>query len=147
MSEVSSSLSTKTLRQIGGYCKLPDWGIIEVYGADAAQFLQGQTTNDLLSLAPFAGQQSCILDRKAKIVATFRIYRKHDSYRILAEKAQIPSILEHLQQYRFNDRVEFLDLSNTGIFMTLQGPRSRRALSTGLSAKTPITVLDHDLSD
>ncbi|MFX8389399.1 hypothetical protein ABTL55_19245, partial [Acinetobacter baumannii] len=70
----------------GFYTRADGYGLLEVYGADATRFLQAQTTNDINQLAEYSSQTACLLDRKAHIEAYFQIYRKHQSYRIIAEK-------------------------------------------------------------
>ena len=87
-----------------GYFKRADFALIEIYGPEAQQFLQSQTTNDVKALAPHASQKSALLDRKAHIVAYFTLYRKNTSFRIIAENNQCAYILEHLDRFRFADK-------------------------------------------
>src|SRR5271170_4567650 len=102
-----------TLRERGGYFSATDFGLLEIYGKDAARFLQSQTTNDINALDACCGQLSCLLDRKAHIKAFFQLYRRHESFRIIAEKQQIQAIISHLNEYKFADKVELLDLTET----------------------------------
>src|ERR1700728_1397805 len=127
-----ASAQIKNLRQVGGFCKAEPYGLIEIYGKDDARSLQAQTTNDVSQLEQCSAQISCLLDRKAHVQASFDLYRRHESFRIIVEKAQVPIILDHLEQHRVADKVEFLDLSNTGKFFALQGPQCRRAIHAGL---------------
>ena len=139
------------LRSCGGYFPGASYGLIEVYGPDCAKFLQSQTTNDVLKLEPYTSQPNCLLDRKAHIKAAFQLFRRHDSFRIIAEIDQIAAILAHLEEYKFNAKVEFLDLSETGSFFVIQGPQSpkvmRQALGGGnqLSARTQENISDAQL--
>src|ERR1700679_932823 len=116
----------------GFYTRADNYGLMEVYGADATRFLQAQTTNDINQLAEYSSQTSCLLDRKAHIEAYFQIYPKHHSYRIVAERPQIAHILEHLEQYRFADKVEFVDLTAGGTFFAVEGPRARSVIDAGM---------------
>jgi folate-binding protein YgfZ len=137
-----------TLRDQGGYFRALDYGLIEIYGKDAPRFLQSQTTNDVLKLGEYSAQLSCLLDRKAHVKAVFNLFRRHDSYRIIAELSQIPAILEQLQEYKFNDVVEFLDLSSTGGFFVIQGPQVLKPIRQGNPAENHLSAcLEHDLSD
>lgn len=120
----------ETLRERGGFCRLDGWGMIEVTGQDAERFLMAQTTNDVKALAEGDGQLSAILDRKAHVKALFTLYRQTSSFSIVAESVQIKTILEHLDQFRFADKVEFRNLSSEGIFFLVQGPESRRLLAS-----------------
>jgi folate-binding protein YgfZ len=140
----SISEQIATLRSQGGYFCASDYGLIEIYGKDAAKFLQDKTTNDVLQLKEHQGQLSCLLDRKAHVKAFFQLYRKHESFRIIAEKSQIEPILAHLEQYKFSDKVEFLNLCDTGTFFALQGPNVFQLLSKHQTCKGSI---DQDLAD
>lgn len=127
--------SVKKLRAIGGFCRDSRYGLIEIYGKDAQRFLQAQTTNDVAALGECSRQESCLLDRKAHIQAHFELYRKHESYRIICDRLQVDAILSHLDRYRVADKVEFLDLTETGEFFVLQGPRVKRVLNVGMHGR------------
>jgi folate-binding protein YgfZ len=123
------------------------YGLIEVYGPDAQRFLHAQTTSDVASLQPMHGQPSALLDRKAHIKAYFSLYRKHDSYRILASREQIEDILAHLDSFRFADKVEFLSLNQSGKFIGLFGLHSRKLLMGMVSKPRGVNLFEHDLID
>jgi folate-binding protein YgfZ len=136
-----------SLPEHGFYSCSADYGLVEVYGPDAARFLQAQTTNDIHELAEGSSQVSCLLDRKAHVEAYFQIYRKHQSYRILAETEQIPKIITHLESYKFADKVEFVDWSKTGKFFLVQGHRARSVLDAGLNDTIRLEAFVHYLAD
>jgi folate-binding protein YgfZ len=131
----------------GFYTRADEYGLLEVYGVDATRFLQAQTTNDINQLAEYSSQRSCLLDRKAHIEAYFQIYRKHHSYRIVAERPQITHILEHLDQYRFADKVEFVDLTSGGTFFAVEGPRARSVIDAGMQDALRPETFVHYLAD
>lgn len=145
LSDLANELSI--LRERGGFCAATDYGLIELYGADIQRFLQSQTTNDVKELKEESSQMTCLLDRKAHIQAYFELFRRHDSYRIIAERTQIPAILKHLEEFRFADKVEFLDLSETGKFLAVQGPWSMKTLAAGLHGNHQPLSFDHCLCD
>jgi len=134
-----------TLREVGGYARMDKYGLLEIYGKDAQRFLQSQTTNDVTALPQYGSQKSCILDRKAHVIAYFTLYRKHDSYRIIADRDQISVIVEHLESYRFADKVDFVDLSAGGSFIAVQGPQALDCLSHEL--KLPDQLIAHQMYD
>lgn len=81
--------------------------LIEVKGADAERFLQAQTTSDVKALQIGDGQESSLLDRKAKVIAYFNLYKKSPtSFLILAPEVQKQAITEHLERFIFADQVE-----------------------------------------
>lgn len=148
---MSPSIDSETiaiLRNQGGYFRASDYGLIEIYGKDAPRFLQSQTTNDVLKLGELSGQLSCLLDRKAHVRAFFHLFRRHDSFRIVAELTQIAAILEQFEQYKFNEAVEVLDLSGTGGFIGIQGPHVLKLIGKANSAeKQPSAWIEHDVAD
>ncbi|MGH7143910.1 MAG: hypothetical protein ACREJ2_07195, partial [Planctomycetota bacterium] len=52
-----------------------DFGLLEITGADALDFLQRLTTNDLKALAPGTGHANLFLNAKGRILAEFRLFR------------------------------------------------------------------------
>lgn len=147
MLQTSIESSLHKLREAGAFGRLNNLGMISVHGPDATRFLQSQTTNDVSKLGELASQLSCILDRKAHVKAFFQLYRKHKSFRILAEKEQIEKILFHLDTYRFADKVEFVDQSNHVAFFAVQGPKALQSLAVGLQSQSQLEALQHDLCD
>jgi folate-binding protein YgfZ len=136
-----------TLRQRGGYFSASDFGLLEIYGKDAGRFLQSQTTSDVNALDACCGQLSCLLDRKAHVEAFFQIYRRHESFRIIAQKSQIQKIISHLNEYKFADKVEFLDLTETGQFFAVEGPNAPLLVRQGQQSNTQHVACLHDLTD
>jgi folate-binding protein YgfZ len=145
MLPVQAQSAMATMRQRGGYFSAQEFGLVEIYGKDAERFLQAQTTNDVKALDTCCGQISCLLDRKAYVKAFFHLYRRHESFRIIAEKTQISTIISHLEDYRFADKVEFLDLSDTGQFFAVQGPDASYLVHK--AEKKHQVVCQHDLTD
>ena len=50
-------------------------GKLRVTGPDAAEYLQGQLTNDVEALEPGEGQYAALLDRKGHMQADMRVLR------------------------------------------------------------------------
>jgi folate-binding protein YgfZ len=65
----------RAIREEAGLLDRSDRPRIAVAGAEAAEFLQGQVTNDVEALEPGAGCYALLLDRKGKIRADMRVLR------------------------------------------------------------------------
>ena len=68
-------------RQLREECGLLDRcerGKLIVSGPEAAEYLQGQLTNDVEALAPGEGQYAALLDRKGHMQADMRLLRTAD---------------------------------------------------------------------
>lgn len=135
------------LRQTGGFALSSPFGLLEIHGPDAARFLHAQSTNDVLALAECMGQVNSILDRKAHVQAYFDLYRHHESFHIIAIKSNIATIYEHLDHFRFSEKVEFLDLNHTGSFSLIQGRKAGKLVASGIHLPKPDKekLLKHDL--
>ena len=60
---------------IGGVCRLSDRGVIRASGSDAAKFLQGQLTNDVLTLTRDGARLAGFCSAKGRLQATFLVWR------------------------------------------------------------------------
>src|SRR5918999_1779919 len=58
---------------------------LAIRGSDAAEFLQGQVTNDVERLAPGVGCYAALLTHKGKLRTDLRVLREGDSFWIDAE--------------------------------------------------------------
>lgn len=94
------------LRASGGFgmdCRL---AAIEISGTDAASFLQARLSNDVLRLQPGQGQLTCLLDRKAYILASGTLHRLEDKYILLIEQSCGQETLALLEDFRFREQVK-----------------------------------------
>ncbi len=67
--------STGSCARNAGCSIAPSAGKLLVSGADAAEYLQGQLTNDVEALEPGDGQYAALLDRKGHMQADMRVLR------------------------------------------------------------------------
>lgn len=140
------SLDTTELRRQGGFCFTEEFGVVTVTGADATQFLESQTTNQIKALADGGGQLSCLLDRKARPVGCFHIYRDGTEYDLVSERFQIEGILTHLEKFHFADKVKFDDISSDTFQILLQGRRSRSLIKGALQETLSQDFFKRDFS-
>jgi tRNA-modifying protein YgfZ len=119
-------------RQIREECALlrRDRSVISVKGPDAAEYLQGQITNDAESLEPGSGCYALLLDRKGHIQADMRVLRLGDGeFRIDTAPTAGPGLLRHLKTYMIGRKVE-VDEDELAL-ISLLGPGS--TATTGLA--------------
>ena len=134
---LSSQENHSFLRKNAGYFFLDDLCLISAKGSDLFTYLQTQTTNDVNELKPGQGQNSAIVDRKAKIIATFSIHRtSEESAVILVEAKQKENLLNHLNTFLFREDVT-LTLSNHFV-LALQGPRSYEIIGNFMQSRASI---------
>lgn len=106
---------------------MEDWNLVSVTGKDTFTYLQTQTTNDLLPLQVGQGQNSAIVDRKARLIATFSIHKLLDTAAlILIENNQREKLTGHLDTYLFREDVKLQQRQD--MIIALQGPKSALVL-------------------
>jgi tRNA-modifying protein YgfZ len=121
-------------RQLREECGLLDRtgrGAIDVLGPDAAEYLQGQVTNDVESLAVGEGQYAALLDRKGHMQTDLRILRVgEDAILIDSEGATKDAALRHLTMYSIGRDVAVSDATAERGFLSLIGPRAAEIAGT-----------------
>ena len=116
----------RQLREECGLVELPDRGLLIVSGAEAAEYLQGQLTNDIEAVEPGDGVYSALLDRKGHMQADMRVLRPGDGPELWLdlEAAGFEAARRHLQMYKIGREVEVVDVTGERLLMSLIGPRS-----------------------
>ncbi len=74
---------------IGGVCRLGDRGVIRAIGPDAATFLQGQLTNDVLALGEGVARLAGFCSAKGRLQASFLVWKAASDEFLLACPAGI----------------------------------------------------------
>jgi folate-binding protein YgfZ len=91
---------------------LTHFATLKVSGADAAQFLQGQLTNDIHDLDKAHHQLSALCNRLGRVLALMDIFRIEDEYFLTLPQELLTTILPLLQKYIVFSKVNITDVSN-----------------------------------
>jgi folate-binding protein YgfZ len=138
----------RMLREECGLLDRSERGKLLVSGPDAAEFLQGQVTNDVEALAPGTGCYAAVLDRKGHIQADMRILRLPEQvigawrpeldggFWIDTEPEATEGVGRHLGTYRIGRDVEIEDVAAERALLSVIGP------ATGAVAATPALAPD-----
>jgi folate-binding protein YgfZ len=115
-------------RQLREECGLLDRsarGKLALTGPDAAEYLQGQLTNDIEALAPGEGCYAALLDRKGHIQADMRVLRTAENeISIDTEPEALAVTRRHLDTYKIGRQVQLEDVTGDRALLSLIGPRS-----------------------
>ena len=115
-------------RQLREECGLLDRsarGKLLLKGPEAAEYLQGQLTNDIEALAPGEGCYAALLDRKGHMQADMRVLRlAEDEIWVDTEAEALPVARRHLEMYKVGREVEIEDATEARALLSLIGPRS-----------------------
>jgi tRNA-modifying protein YgfZ len=128
MSETLAVELDAQYRQLREECGLLDRsgrGVLLVSGADAAEYLQGQLTNDVEGLEPGDGQYSALLDRKGHMQADMRVLRPGaEEIWVDTEPEALAATRRHLEMYSIGRDVKVADVSEEQAILSLIGPRA-----------------------
>ena len=91
---------------------LKDRGIIYISGEDVKEFLQNIVTNDINKVSDTSGCFASLLTPQGKYLFDFIIIRHKQGYFLDCEKNQIDQLIDRLNIYKLNSKVEILNLSN-----------------------------------
>jgi folate-binding protein YgfZ len=107
-----------------------------VTGPDAAEFLQGQLTNDVEALATGEGCYAALLDRKGRMQADMRVLRLDPNQLWLdAEPGTGDVLWRHLSMYRVGREVQISEPEPERSILSLIGPAAGRV--AGIEALAP----------
>jgi folate-binding protein YgfZ len=115
----------RQLREECGVLVREGRAVIAVTGPDGAEYLQGQITNDVESLAVGEGQYAALLDRKGHMQTDLRVLRVADQeIQLDCEPAPRAAVVKHLAMYSIGRDVAVADAGEERALLSLIGPRA-----------------------
>jgi folate-binding protein YgfZ len=116
-----------------GALRLHDWTLLRAQGADAAAFLQGQLTQDILTLAPGRARLAGYCSAKGRLLASFIVWRMaDDTYGLLCSSDVAAQVAKRLSMYVLRARCR-VDTAADWSLHGVVGPSVARALGQPLS--------------
>ena len=109
-------------------CRLDELGVIAARGEDAAKFLQGQLTNDVLALGEGL-QLNGYCTAKGRLIATFRQWRDADAIYLQLPREILAPVLRRLSMYVLRAKARLTDDSAAWTAYGLIGPQAEPSLS------------------
>lgn len=107
---------------------LPHWGVIRAVGTDAAKFLHGQLTQDVLSLGPLQARLAGYCSPKGRLLASFVIWKSSDDEVMLACHASVlPATLKRLSMFVMRAQCKLSDASAESALIGVSGESARDA--------------------
>lgn len=99
-----------------------------VRGGEAADFLQGQVSNDVEALAPGGGCYATVLSHKGKLRTDLRVLRGDDWFWLDTEAIGHAVLAHMLRTYSLGRDVQFEDVTESRALLSLVGPAARERL-------------------
>lgn len=129
--EIELDAQYRQLREECGLVDRTERAVLTVTGPDAAEYLQGQLTNDVEALAPGDGQYAALLDRKGHMQSDLRVLRVSAEEILLeVEGVAREAVVRHLTMYSIGREVAVADLGEERAVLSLIGPRSAELAGT-----------------
>jgi tRNA-modifying protein YgfZ len=124
----------RAMREGAGMLDRSERGKLLVRGAEAAEYLQGQLTNDVEAVEPDQGCYAALLDRKGHCVADMRVLRLSHSHSgdiwLDTEPTALEPLKKHLEAYKIGREVEVVDETQEWAITSLIGPGSAEVAGT-----------------
>ena len=116
------------LKREVGLVDRSDRGKLLLTGAEAAEFLQGQVTNDVEALASGSGCYAALLTHKGKIRADLRVLRGDDWLLVDTEPHGLAPLARTVETYSIGRDVRARDVTGERAILSLVGPAARERL-------------------
>ena len=123
----------RQLREECGVLDRSARGKLLIGGEEAAEYLQGQLTNDSEALDPGEGCYAALLDRKGHLQADMRVLAlAPGEIWVDTEPEALESARRHLEMYKIGREVEVADVTAERAILSLIGPRSVEVAGTAV---------------
>lgn len=116
----------RQLREECGLVDRSERGKLVVSGPEAADYLQGQLTNDVEAIEPGEGVYAALLDRKGHMQTDMRVLRPGEGPDLWldTEPEGLEATRRHLGMYKIGRAVEVDDATAERALLALIGPRA-----------------------
>ena len=110
-------------------CDLSHFSTVVFAGDDAAEFIQGQFTNDVTKVDEDNSQISGFCNNKGRMIANFRLFQHQQNYFISLKSDLLEDSISHLQNYILRAEVAVQDISEQLIHLGISGNNAESLLS------------------
>jgi tRNA-modifying protein YgfZ len=122
----------RALREGAGLVDRSQRGMLVVRGAEAADYLESQLTNEIESLAPGEGCYAALLDRKGHMQADLRVLRlAPDELWLDTERVAAERLRRHLDMYRVGRDATLEDVSADRAIISVIGAAAAEVAGAG----------------
>ena len=110
-------------------CNLSHLGLLEISGADAVTFLQGQVTNDVGLLNGNNAHLSAYCNPKGRMLALFLAFAHYDHLHLQFNRELLEPIMKRLKMYVMRSKVDIKDVSDSIVKFGLNGSQTASMLA------------------
>lgn len=123
----------RAVRESAGVIDLSWRGKIRFVGPDRHQWLQGQISNEVLSLPPGKGQEACALEVKGHIVAFLRLVNAGEYLLADINPDICAATIQRLDFYRIMEKVDLQNATGELGLVGVYGPKSHELMAEWLN--------------
>lgn len=135
----ASPAATSPASDSASALRLSDWALISAQGPDAAAFLHGQLTQDVLHLTPTQARLAAYCTAKGRMLASFIVLRRaSDCVWLLTPQETLAATLKRLRMFVLRAQVSLTEISADWAVWGLLGPES--ATESGAAFAYPAWV-------
>lgn len=116
---------------------LSQYGLIQAQGEEASGFLQGQFTNDVRAIDEKNSHLSAWCNPKGRVISTFTLFKRLQSYFLLLPKERVAGTLKRLQAYVLRSKVTLTHACNEYAIIGLSGEHSASIILNHLGIEPP----------
>ena len=125
---------------LNGIAPLPHLGIIRAAGADAANFLHNQLTNDVLLMKEGQCRLAAFCNAKGRMQASFVLYKQSaEEILLICRKDLIAQTVKRLSMFVMRAKVKLSDATDEFQLLGLAGDGVAQALN-GIASDAALTV-------
>jgi folate-binding protein YgfZ len=125
---VIATTDYERLREAVGLVDRSARGKLRLAGGEAADYLQGQVTNDVAALTPGTGCYAALLNHKGKMLTDMRVLRGEDFIWVDTEPEGLPALVRNASMFSIGRDVRHEDVSGIRSILSLIGPEARAQL-------------------
>lgn len=122
------------------FADLSHYGLVAVHGDDAAEFLQGQLSNDIRLIDEQHSLLNAYCSPKGRMLASFRVFKRGDSFYLRMPASVVESTVKRLRMFVMRSQVTFEDTVDTYIPIGVAGPGAETELAEALDITLPQQV-------
>jgi folate-binding protein YgfZ len=123
------------LRESVGLVDRSARGKLRLTGTEAADYLQGQVTNDVVALEPGSGCYAALLNHKGKMLTDMRVLRGEDFIWVDTEPEALASLARNAGMFSIGRDVRHEDVTAEFSILSLIGPDARAPLDVAPPAE------------
>ncbi len=133
------------LTQEAGVLERPGRAVLLLDGSEAADFLQGQVTNDVEALTPGHGCYAAFLTHKGKMLGDLRILDTGEELLLDTERGALQELFNMIRRYKLGRALELHKRTVELGLLSLIGPDARRVAGVDPGADEHANARDGEL--